>query len=196
MNLVLSSALTLFLVLDPLGNIPIFLTALRKVDRGRRQLVLTRELCIALLIMLAFLLAGRQLLSVLHVTQPALATAGGLILLLIAIKMMFPTPESNLTERTFTEPFIVPLAVPYTAGPSALATEIIMANQHPDGLPQMLAAVALAWLPCSIILFFSGYLNRWLGERFLTAVERLMGMILVIVSTQMLLGGIRDFFQF
>lgn len=194
MTLVLSSALTLFLVLDPLGNIPIFLTALRAVDPGRRQLVLARELCIALLIMLAFLVAGRQLLGVLHVTQPALASAGGLILMLIAIRMMFPTPENSLTERSDSEPFIVPLAVPYTAGPSALATEIIMANQHPDQMPLLLAAAALAWLPCAVILFFSGYLNRWLGERFLTAVERLMGMILVIVSTQMLLGGLRDFF--
>jgi multiple antibiotic resistance protein len=196
MNYIFSSAFTMFLVMDPLGNIPLFLTALRPVAPERRQKVLARELLIALVIMVIFLLAGRGLLAILHVTQPALATAGGLILLLIAVRMMFPTPQKSLRERTFDEPLIVPLAVPYTAGPSVLAIEVILINQSPDAMPALLAAVGLAWLPTAIVLFFAGYLHHWLGERFLTAIERLMGMILIIVATQMLMGGIKDFFGF
>ena len=196
MNYIFSSAFTMFLVMDPLGNIPLFLTALRPVAPERRQKVLARELLIALVIMVIFLLAGRGLLAILHVTQPALATAGGLILLLIAVRMMFPTPQKSLRERTFDEPLIVPLAVPYTAGPSVLAIEVILINQSPDAIPALLAAVGLAWLPTAIVLFFAGYLHHWLGERFLTAIERLMGMILIIVATQMLMGGIKDFFGF
>lgn len=191
---VLSAAFTLFLVMDPLGNIPLFLAALHHVEPKRRQRVLARELCIALIIMVAFLIIGGKLLAVLHVTQEALAAAGGLILLLIAVRMMFPTPERSLREHLFEQPFIVPLAVPYTAGPSVLATEVIMINQHPDEWPLLLVAVVLAWLPCAIILYSSSWLHRWLGERFLTAVERLMGMILIIVAVQMLLGGVKDFF--
>ena len=196
MGHILSSAFTLFLVMDPLGNIPLFLTALRHVPASRRQKVLARELLIALVIMVIFLLAGLGMLAVLHITQPALATAGGLILLLIAVRMMFPTPEASLRERTFEEPLIVPLAVPYTAGPSVLAIEVIMINQTPDAMPALLAAVGFAWLPTALILFFAGYLHHWLGERFLTAIERLMGMILIIVATQMLMGGVKEFFGF
>ena len=196
MNYIFSSAFTMFLVMDPLGNIPLFLTALRPVAPERRQKVLARELLIALVIMVIFLLAGRGLLAILHVTQPALATAGGLILLLIAVRMMFPTPQKSLRERTFDEPLIVPLAVPYTAGPSVLAIEVILINQSPDAMPALLAGGGLAWLPTGVGLFFAGYLHHWLGERFLTAIERLMGMILIIVATQMLMGGIKDFFGF
>lgn len=193
---VMSAATLLFLVMDPLGNIPFFMTAIRKVSRERRQFVIGRELLIALGVMVVFLFAGQALLGILHVSKEALTAAGGVILLLIAVRMIFPSPETTLEEVGLgDEPFIVPLAIPYTAGPSLLATEILLMSQEPRRWPAWLAAVLIAWLGSSVILFCSGYLERILGDRTLLALERLMGMILVLISVQMLLGGIREFFQ-
>lgn len=194
MKELITFALTLFLVMDPLGNIPLFLTSLRPVDPHRRQRVLARELLIALGVMVVFLFIGGRLLTTLHVTQPALTAAGGLILLLIAVRMIFPSPEFPLRERIADEPFIVPLAVPYTAGPSVLATEVIFFNQAPEKWPWLLLAVFAAWAAAAIILYGSSYLQRILGEKTLMAIERLMGMVLIIVATQMVLGGIKAFF--
>nr|WP_279588654.1 MarC family protein [Brooklawnia cerclae] len=186
--------MTLFLVMDPLGNVPLFLAALRNVAPARRRFVLTRELLIALGVMAIILFLGRGLMELLHVTQPALATAGGVILLLIAIRMVFPSPDRPLAERVVDEPFIVPLAVPYVAGPSVLAIEIVLMQQMPGQWPLILLALVIAWAVSSAILLASSCLHRFLGERTLLATERLMGMILVIIAVQMMLGGIRDFF--
>lgn len=185
----------LFLVMDPLGNIPFFMTSLKKVAAQRRQWVIARELLIALLIMVVFLFAGQGLLGVLQVSREALTAAGGIILMLIAVRMVFPTPETTLEEVSLAaEPFIVPLAIPYTAGPSLLATEILLMSQDPARWKVWLAAVLIAWSLSAVILFASGYLERILGERVLLALERLMGMILVLISTQMIFTGIQEFF--
>lgn len=189
-----SAAFMLFLVMDPLGNVPLFLTALRTVAPERRQWVILREQLIALLVMVTFLFVGGGLLDVLHVTEEALTAAGGVILLLIAIRMIFPTSDKNLQEAVLDEPFIVPLAVPYSAGPSLLAMEIFLISSDPTRWPVFLLAVVLAWTAATVILYLSGFLRRILGERTLTAVERLMGMVLVIIAVEMLLGGIKDYF--
>ncbi|MEL4503548.1 MarC family protein [Luteococcus sp. H138] len=186
----------LFLVMDPLGNIPFFMTSLKKVAKERRQWVIARELLIALVIMVAFLFAGQGLLSALQVSREALTAAGGIILMLIAVRMVFPSPETTLEEVSLAaEPFIVPLAIPYTAGPSLLATEILLMSQDPGRWMTWLGAVLAAWAMSAVILFMSGYLERILGERVLLALERLMGMILVLISTQMIFTGIREFFE-
>ncbi|GAA4900761.1 MarC family protein [Tessaracoccus lubricantis] len=191
----LAAALTFFLVMDPLGNVPLFLTALRNTPEERRQWVILRELLIALGIMVAFLFAGRGLLQLLSIDNGALVAAGGVILLLIAIRMVFPTPERNLREpHTDDEPFIVPLAVPYVAGPSLLAVEVVLVSQNPDQWPAYLGALILSWLVTAAILYMSGFLRRVVGDKTLIAIERLMGMILVILAVQMMFQGIADFF--
>ncbi len=193
---VLSAATLLWLVMDPIGNVPLFMTAVKKVAPERRQWVIARELLLALGIMVIFLFAGRGLLGVLHVTPEALTAAGGVILLLIALRMVFPTPENTMEEVGLgDEPFIVPLAVPYTAGPSLLAIEILLMSQEPERWPAWLAALLLAWAASAVILYSSGYLKRFLGDRVLLAVERLMGMILVMIGVQMLFNGIQEFFR-
>lgn len=193
---ILSAATLLWLVMDPLGNVPLFMTAVRKVAPERRQWVIARELLLALAIMIAFLFAGQGLLQVLHVTPEALTAAGGVMLLLIALRMVFPTPENTLEEVGLAdEPFIVPLAVPYTAGPSLLAIEILLMSQDPQRWPAWLAALLLAWAASAAILYASGYLERMLGDRVLVAMERLMGMILVMIGVQMLFNGIQEFFR-
>lgn len=192
---VFSAVVTLFLVMDPLGNVPLFLSSLRHVDPARHRRIIARELLIALALMILFLFVGRFLLAALHVSPAALTTAGGVILLLIALRMIFPSEEKTLREDVQGEPFIVPLAVPYTAGPSVLATELLLMSREPERWPTWLAAVALAWLGAAIILYLASDLRRVLGDRGLTAMERLMGMLLVIVSVEMLMTGIAQYLQ-
>lgn len=191
----LSAAVLLFFVMDPLGNVPLFLSALRHVDPARHRRIILRELCIALVIMVGFLFAGRYLLAVLMVSPAALTAAGGVILLLIALRMIFPTSENSLREPVHAEPLVVPLAVPYTAGPSVLATELLLMSREPRRWPVWLAAVGLAWLASAVILYLSADLRRLLGDRGLTALERLMGMVLVIVAVEMLMSGITQYMR-
>ncbi len=188
-----SAALLLFLVMDPLGNIPLFMTSLKKVEEGRRRFVVIRELLIALGVLVGFLFLGQYLLRLLSLSETALTTAGGIILMIIALKMIFPRRESSLAEEVEGEPFIVPLAIPYVAGPSAMATALLLMSGEPGRWPEWLLAVFLAWLASAIIIYFSSYLAKFLGEKGLVAIERLMGMLLITVAVQMLLNGIGAF---
>lgn len=189
----LSAALLLFLVMDPLGNIPLFMTTLKKVDATRQRLVVVRELLIALAVLVGFLFLGQYLLRLLHLSETALTTAGGIILMIIALKMIFPRRDASLEEDVEGEPFIVPLAIPYVAGPSAMATSLLLMSREPGRWPEWLLAVFIAWFASAVIIYFSGYFARFLGEKGLVAVERLMGMLLITVAVQMLLNGIGEF---
>lgn len=188
-----SAALLLFLVMDPLGNIPLFMTTLKKVDIKRQRLVVVRELFIALFVLVGFLFLGQYLLQLLHLSETALTTAGGIILMIIAIRMIFPTRDKSLQEEIEGEPFIVPLAIPYVAGPSAMATALLLMSREPDRWVDWLLAVLIAWFVSALIIYFSSYFARFLGEKGLIAIERLMGMLLVTVAVQMLLTGIAEF---
>jgi MarC family membrane protein len=189
----LSAALLLFLVMDPLGNIPLFLTALKNVPVERRVRVILRELLIALGIMVVFLFSGQAFLSALNISEPALTVTGGVILFLIAIKMIFPSKDEGKKHANEEEPFIVPLAIPYIAGPSALATLLLIMNSEPHRWPEWLGALLAAWLLTGIILMAAGPLAKVLRNRGLIAIERLMGMILVAIAIQMLMNGAVEF---
>jgi MarC family membrane protein len=186
-----SAAILLFLVLGPLGNIVLFTGALQHVPAERRARVIARELLIAYAILVIFLFVGGPLLQVLGISGPALSIAGGMILFLIALRMVFPTPETTLTETVRDEPFIVPLAIPYTAGPSALATVLLLTSREPDRWPVWLAALTLAWLATTLILVMGSRIGAFLGPKGLTALERLMGLLLVALAVQMFLQGLR-----
>lgn len=189
----ISTIILLILVLDPLGNIPFFIAALKDVPAERWRPVIVRELIIALGVLVLFLFLGPQLLKLLHISGPSLTIAGGIILLLIAIKMIFPSQagfEERITNR---EPFVVPLAIPYVAGPSALATVMLLASREPLRWPEWLLALIIAWLATGCVLLLSGELERFLGDRGLIALERLMGMILTAIAVEMTLTGIMDF---
>lgn len=188
-----STALLLFLVMDALGNVPLFFSALKHVAPERQNRVVLRELLIALVILVLFLFLGQPLLGVLHISNEALTIAGGVILFLIALRMIFPTPESNLEEEVQDEPFIVPLAIPYVAGPSALATVLLLMSAEPERWAEWLLAILIAWFASSVILFSASRLRRYLGRNGLVALERLMGMVLITLSVQMLLTGIDKF---
>jgi multiple antibiotic resistance protein len=190
---VVSAAALLFVVIDPIGNVPMFLAALRHVDPMRRNRIILRELAIALAVLLLFLFAGGFLLRLLHISQPSLSISGGVVLFLIALRMIFPPAEERHAARDDADPFIVPLAVPYLAGPSAVATVMLLSTREPQRWPEWLLAVCAAWLAAAVILYCSAGLSRLLGERGLIAIERLFGLLLTAVAVQMTLNGVRAF---
>jgi len=192
---ILSAATLLFLILDPLGNIPVFLSLLRRLPARRQRIVMARELLIALVVLMLFLWAGKYALDVVHLRQESVAIAGGIVLFLIGIRMIFPPPHGLMGETPDGEPFIVPLAIPLVAGPSGMAAVILMGSNEPERLGEWSLALLLAWGATSAILFSSTYIYRLLGARALTAMERLMGMLLVAVSVQMLLDGVSSYWH-
>jgi multiple antibiotic resistance protein len=190
-----SAAITLFLIMDPLGNLPVFMSVLKSIEPKRRRIVLARELLFSLVIMFTFLFSGQAVLDFLNVRQESVSIAGGIILFLIGIKMIFPQPGGVTGLTSGEEPFIVPLAIPMVAGPSVLAALILLANQDNSRMLDWSMALGAAWLASATILMLSSTIHRLLGERGLTAIERLMGMILIMISIQMLLDGIGKYYS-
>lgn len=190
----LSAATLLILVMDPLGNIPLFLAAMKCVPPNRRWRVLFREMLVALAVLLAFLFAGPAILTGLHISEPALCISGGVVLFMISVKMVFATGENG--HAVFEEePFIVPLAIPFIAGPSAMATVLLLVSQEPARRLEWLAALLIAWAVAAAVLTAGSLLNRLLGRRGLRAIERLMGMILTALAINMALDGVARFIQ-
>lgn len=188
---IISAATLLFLVMDPLGNIPIFLSVLEDVAPERRTRVLVRELILALIVLVFLLFFGQVVLGFLQLTEHSIRIAGGIILFLIALKMVFPVKRAAWSsEELQGEPLLVPLAIPMVAGPSAMAVVMLLSSDNPDRMPEWILALFLAWLLTSIILISANGLKRFLGRRGLIAMERLMGMLLIALSVQMLLEGI------
>ena len=187
----LSAGVLLFLILDPLGNIPLFLSLLKNVAPERRRRVLVRELLIALAVLFAFLFGGGHVLSALQLRTESVSIAGGIVLFLIGVKMIFPPREGGIFGGApGTEPFIVPMAIPGVAGPSAMASLMLLTNSHPGRAADWSIALFCAWFATAVILLSSTYLYRWLGASVLTALERLTGMLLVALSVQMFLDGV------
>lgn len=193
---IFSAAITLILVLDPIGNIPAFLAILSPVDAERRARIVLRESLFAFLILTLFLFGGQHILHGLNITAPALGVAGGIILFLIAIKMIFP-PEGGAApkERPLGEPFIVPLAIPLVAGPSALTTVTLLGSQEPGRIWEWFIALIIAASITMIILLFANQLRKLLGQKGLLAMERLMGMVLTTVAVQMFLNGLEAYLK-
>ena len=188
---VFSTALLLFLVIDPVGNIPAFLFILRNVPEEKHRRIIFRELFIALITLVLFLFSGQYILAALQVSQGSLGAAGGIILFLIAVRMIFPVPKGVFGEEADTgEPFIVPLAIPLIAGPAAMATLMLLMARDPAEWPQWLAALLVAWSISGLILLSADQLARLLGRRTLTAIERLMGLVLTAVAVQMFIDGV------
>ena len=189
-----AAATLLFLTMDPLGNIPMFLSVLKSVEPSRRMWVVTRELVLALLVLLIFLFFGPYILALLHLSQESIQVAGGIILFLIALKMVFPVARSaQIAEVIEGEPLLVPLAIPMITGPSALATLLILSNEQPDQMLRWTYAVLLAWAATALILLVATPLEKFLGKRGLIALERLMGMLLVAIAVQMFMNGVANF---
>lgn len=188
-----SVATTLFLVMDPLGNVPIFNAVLSRFDSRQRAKIAARELAFALVILFGFLLVGNATLGFLGLSAPSLSIAGGVLLFIISLRMIFPKPAVAADDEPAEDPFIVPLAMPLVAGPSTIAILLLLSSREPDRIGEWSIALLISWAATLVILVSSPFLLRVLGPRGSRAMERLMGMILVILATQMLLNGVRDF---
>ncbi|WP_206999349.1 MarC family protein [Trinickia mobilis] len=191
----LSATVLLLLITDPLGNIPLFISALKNVPQDRRVKVILREVAIAFVILLIFMVIGDRFLRMMHLTDLSLRIGGGIVLFLIALRMVFPHPDGALGNdpRAGGEPFIVPLAIPALAGPSALATVMLLTSQSPGQVPEWISALTVTMIVCAAALVLAERIQQWLGERTVMAFERLMGLVLVAISVEMILGGIRVF---
>ena len=192
---ILSASILIFLVMDPFGNSPVFLSVLKGVPPQRRQKAIARELLIALLVLLLFLFAGPHLLKALHISEPSLRIAGGIILFLIAIKMVFGKVGEMFSGPFSEEPFIVPLAIPCLAGPSSIATVMLLTGQEPHRWNEWVVSLLLAWLLTSGILLLSAKLDRVLGEKGMSALQHLMGLILTALAVEMFIQGLRTAFN-
>ncbi len=191
---IISTAFLLILVMDPVGNMPTFLAVLKNVENKRKRGIIIRELFIALGVLVFFLFFGRFVLEFLSINEASLSIAGGIILFLIALKMIFPTREGIFGETPDNEPFVVPLAIPLIAGPSAMATILLFVSKNPERWLEQLAAIVTAWVVSGLILSFSTNIAKIMGVRALTACQHLMGMILAAISVQMFMSGINKFF--
>ncbi len=190
-----SAAVTLFLIMDPFGNIAAFLSILSSVPQKRRRYIIIREMLIAFVILNFFLFFGQYILKGMQISEPALSLSGGIILFLIALRMIFPDRSRGLKENADpdSEPLVVPLAVPMVAGPSAMAMVILFSSQAPEMMLTWFFSVLIAWGASAFILVSAEFLSRYLGRRTIKAIERLMGMILTTMAIQMLLGGVKSF---
>jgi multiple antibiotic resistance protein len=187
-----AAVITLLLIMDPVGNIPPFLSILKTVPVERRRIVLLREILLAYGVLLVFLFLGNYLLQFLQLEQETLSIAGGIVLFLIALRMIFPREGASVVGDSLEgEPFLVPLAIPLFAGPSTLAALMLLQRSSPGATMSLLIAVTIAWVIGGTVLLSSTFFYRVLRERGLIAIERLMGMLLVMIAVQMLVNGLK-----
>lgn len=187
-----SATILLILITDPIGNIPIFASALKHVSPARRPWVILREVLIAFVLLLGFMFIGEGFLRLMNLSELALQIGGAVILFLIALRMVFPPPPSQEPESAV-EPLIVPLAIPSIAGPSALATVLLLVSQAPERRVEWIAALCVTMLVSATVLVSAEKIQRVAGARLVQALERLMGLVLVSVAVEMLLRGVKTF---
>lgn len=191
----LSALILLLLVLDPLGSLPIFIPIMRAVPKERRTKVAVREVGIAFCVLIAFMFLGDSFLEVMHLSERSLEVAGGVILMIIAIRMIFGSSgESAYGLEPGKEPFIFPLAVPLLAGPSAMATVLLLASRQPDKIWQWIGALSTAMLISGLTLVLADRIRKLLGDSVVSAIEKLMGLVLTAIAVEMVLAGLKRYF--
>lgn len=190
-----SALVLLLLVLDPFGCLPIFISVMRDVAPERRRVVALRETAIAFGVLLAFMLAGQGFLALMHLSERSLEVAGGVILLVIAMKMIFATGgELYAGDGKAREPLIFPLAVPLMAGPSAMATVLLLASRQPERLMHWVGALTVAMAVSAVVLIAADRIRKWIGSSMVSAIEKLMGLVLTAIAVEMILAGLKRYF--
>jgi MarC family membrane protein len=192
----ISATVLLIVITDPLGNIPPVLAALRGVEQGRRRMIILRECAIAFLVLLLFMLFGQEFLAILQLNEETLKVAGGVILFLIAINMVFPGSGARIGgAEPGKEPFIVPIAIPLISGPSAMVTVMIIAGSNHHRMLEWVGALSITIAVSAVVMLLSSRLQRVLGDQVITAFERLMGLVLTAISIDMLLSGVASYIK-
>ncbi|MBT9525688.1 MAG: MarC family protein, partial [Rhizobacter sp.] len=190
----LSAFILLLLVLDPLGSLPIFIPVMRQVAPQRRRWVAVREVGIAFAVLFAFMFLGEGFLRVMHLSERSLEVAGGVILLMVAIRMIFSHEGGVYGTPEGKEPLIFPLAVPLLAGPSAMATVLLLASRQPERMLSWVGALASAMAVSLVVLLLCDRIRRWVGDSVVSAVEKLMGLVLTAIAVEMILAGLKRYF--
>jgi MarC family membrane protein len=190
----LSAFILLLLVLDPFGSLPIFIPVMRTVPAARRRLVALREVAIAFAVLCFFMFFGEGFLRVMRLSERSLEVAGGVILLMVAIRMIFSQGGGVYGVPEGKEPFIFPLAVPLLAGPSAMATVLLLASQQPGRVAEWLGALACAMAVSGLVLVGCARIRHWLGDSVVSALEKLMGLVLTAIAVEMILAGLKRYF--
>ncbi|WWO97317.1 MAG: YhgN family NAAT transporter [Candidatus Dasytiphilus stammeri] len=196
MTEIISTTMLLFLIMDPLGNLPIFMLILKPLEKKRQYTIIVREMILALIVMLLFLFVGEKFLHFLNLKTEVVSIAGGIVLLLIAIKMIFPSSNDTgmYCVSPGQEPFLVPLAIPLVAGPTLLATIITLSHEYQHKMIYMIIALIIAWAANAVVLLSSGIFIKLLGQKGLNALERMMGLILIMLAIQMFINGVRIYY--
>ena len=185
----------LLLVLDPFGSLPIFISVLKSVPPERRRIVACREVGIAFGVLAVFMVGGQAFLQLMRLSERSLEVAGGVILLIIAVRMVFASGgEVYAKAQAGREPFVFPLAVPLLAGPSAMATVLLLASRQPEGLWLWMAALTVAMLVSGAVLLTAERLRKLLGDSVVAATEKLMGLVLTAIAIEMILAGLKRYF--
>jgi MarC family membrane protein len=190
----LSAFILLLLVLDPLGSLPIFIPIMRDVAPERRRMVALREVGIAFAVLFAFMFFGDAFLQLMRLSERSLEVAGGVILLMVAIRMIFSAEGGVYGTPEGKEPLIFPLAVPLLAGPSAMATVLLLASRQPTRVVTWVAALACAMLVSGLVLLLCDRIRRWVGDSVISALEKLMGLVLTAIAVEMILAGLKRYF--
>jgi multiple antibiotic resistance protein len=190
---ILSTAILLLFILDPFGNVPLLLSILKNVDQGKHRRIIIREMLIGLLILVVFLFFGEGFLSLFGLEPQAITIAGGIIFFVIGLKMIFPNPNGQnlFTTSGDEDPLVVPIAIPMVSGPASIATLMLLAKTHPDKTSDIFLAMLLAWFVTSLVLLSAPKLYKILKRRGLVAMERLMGMLLLMMAVEMFIRGVR-----
>ena len=191
----LSAFILLLLVLDPLGSLPVFIPVMRGVAPERRAWVATREVGIAFGVLVVFMLLGQGFLQVMRLSERSLEVAGGVILLMVAIRMIFSHEGGVYGVPAGREPMIFPLAVPLLAGPSAMATVLLLASRQPDRMLSWVVALAGAMAVSAAVLLLCEPIRRLLGDSVVSALEKLMGLVLTAIAVEMILAGLKRYFM-
>ena len=190
----LSAFVLLLLVLDPFGSLPVFVSILGAVAPGRRTRVALREIAIAFVVLLAFMVSGQGFLTLMWLSERSLEVAGGVILIIIAIRMIFGSGGELYGDVGQREPFIFPLAVPLLAGPSAMATVLLLASRQPEHIAEWIGALSAALAVSGVVLLAADRIRRVIGAQMVSAIEKLMGLVLTAVAVEMILAGLKRYF--
>jgi MarC family membrane protein len=189
-----SALILLLLVLDPLGSLPIFIPVMRQVAPERRAWVALREVGIAFAVLFVFMFVGEGFLRVMRLSERSLEVAGGVILLMVAIRMIFGGGGGAYGVAEGKEPLIFPLAVPLLAGPSAMATVLLLASRQPEHMASWIGALACAMAVSLLVLLLCNQIRRWVGDSVVSATEKLMGLVLTAIAVEMILAGLKRYF--
>lgn len=191
----MSALVLLLLVLDPFGSLPIFISVMRNVEPSRRTRVALRESALAFAVLLTFMLTGQWFLTLMRLSERSLEVAGGVILLIIAVRMIFASgSEVYASDGPAREPLIFPLAVPLLAGPSAMATVLLLASRQPERLLSWIGALTVAMLVSAVVLLGADRIRKWIGSSMVSAIEKLMGLVLTAIAVEMILAGLKRYF--